>query len=275
MTESVLLTTVRPLDAAGAGRALARLYGLSPQDATRRARYCGGILLDAVPPPEAEACAAALAAEGIGARRVPAGALPALGKPRRVVRVEIEDGGLVLGLGLGQEMVVAPDEPRLLLACAVDEEIPAPRGEPEGVRRRGRERAGTGTAERDPETLLAGEDTGLDPLSIRLISAIARRRRDERRAVALGLDLVLDGPRLYRIRRDDLESVRVPGLSGRAPHSVEAFLALSRAASARLGPQALRPPENAALLEAGLIEPALFTYWEELARYERWLLAPG
>lgn len=260
---AVLLETARPLDAAAIGRVLAALLGLSAPDAARRARYCGGIVLESAGPDLAACAIAELAAEGIGARLVATGALPAIERPRRVTRAEVADDALDVVTG-GRAERVAWMEPRLVLAWALDADLPAGRrGERDPALRRAR----------DPEVLLAGEDHGLSEPTVRLLGAVARRRREEGRDAALGIDLVLPGGRVLRLERHDLEQVRAPELRAAAAHSAEALLALGRAIAGRAA-AALRPAETAALVERGLLEPSLFLDPDELARYERWLLAP-
>lgn len=279
--EAVLLATARPVDAGAVGRALAPLLGLAPADAARRARVCGGIALEAAPAELAERARAALEAAGVGARRVPAVAVPPLPPAEVATAAEWTAERATFHLPRGA-VEVAFASLGLVLAHALEREGG---GEAERARRRAREEAreprGVGAEpplrrlERDPEALLAGEATGLSESGKRLVAAVLKRRRDAARDVGLVLDLVAgegEGRRLVRVRRESLASVRPA--EGEAPrHSVEAFLALARAALAGAPEHARAAPENAALVEAGLLEPALFLYAEERERYERWLMA--
>ena len=276
--ESVLLETARPVDAAAIARALGPLVGTRPPDAARAARYCAGLALEAVPAELAERAVAALAAEGVGARRVPAERIAPLPRAEAVTAVEWEVERATLHLASGPvEIAFAALD--LVLAHALERD-PGGRRERERQRRREESRQPRGVGaeapvrrlERDPEALLAGEDAGLSEAAKRLIGAIARRRREETLEASLALDLVTGG-RLIRVRREEVGRVRSAGLDGAAPHSMEVFLSLARAALAGAPPAATRAPENAALVEAGLLEPALFHHADELARYERWLLA--
>jgi hypothetical protein len=223
---SVLLDTARPLDAPALGRALSGILGLAQPDAVRRARYCGGILLDGVPLEQAEDALAELRPEGIGARVVPAEVVPPVAKPKR----------------LAPNATSLPEgtAPVLAIAFALDTGLPPARAQT-----------------LDPESLLAGEDHGHEPETLRLIAGVARRRREERRETSLGLDIVLEDRRVLRLER-----------------AAPAFIPAARALLASLPATVLRAAENEVLLGAGALEAALFLHADELARYERWLLAP-
>jgi hypothetical protein len=105
-----------------------------------------------------------------------------------------------------------------------------------------------------------------------------------RQPARLGIDLVVapsappaageaEAPRIYRIWRDEFDYGPETGLPpDLRPHSLERFLALGRTLVARAA-RAPDPPEAAALLDSGLLEPALFRDAKELERYERWWIA--
>jgi hypothetical protein len=266
--EAVLLLTPRPVDAVAAGRAVAAALGIPAPDAVRQARYCGGLLLEAVAADVAGAAVAALEGAGVAARRVASATLPVLSASRRALRIDTGDDalGLEVDPALGAEQV-GWDRVALILAHGLDETTDRSR-----QRLARNAPADLKFADRDPETLLAGEETGLSPAAVRLIAGLARRRHTEGRRTRLRVDIVLGDGRVIRVRREDVDRFRAPGLALAAPHSIEAFVVVARAIAAR-ATRAVRPPENEALIESGLLEPALFAYEEELTRYERWLLA--
>ena len=88
----------------------------------------------------------------------------------------------------------------------------------------------------------------------------------------VGLD-VIAGAAAARVWRDEFGFGPESGVpEGSPPHSLERFILFARSVLAR-AIRAPEPPEAAALLGAGLLEPALFADEHELARYERWWLA--
>lgn len=263
--ETVILETARPVDAGAAGRAIGPLLGLGAQDAARRARYGAGIVAEAVAPALAAALVAALGAAGIGARRVAAEAVPALPRPRRAVRARIGGAALELGLGpLAPDRILPWDEIDLVLPFALEVPSRPPPGDEEPRRRglgarRPRER-------RAAAPPLGAPDPELSPAATRLVESLARQ------PARLGIDVVAHG-HVYRLWRDELDYGPETGLPPELkPHSLERFLALGSALCARAA-RAPDPPEAAALLETGLLEPALFSEPKELERYERWWLA--
>lgn len=272
---SVLLGTARPVDAAAIGRALAPLSGGLPVDAARAARDGGGIVLDAAPRALAEAAVAALAGIGVAARALPAEAVPPLGRPDEPSSARLAGGVLeVASRALGRR-ALEWSEARLAIACALDAgEVPPRETDLPSKKRREVETEGpVRPLERDPEVLLAGEDAGLDKEAVRLLGAIARRKRSERRRTSLLVDVVLAGGAVLRLRKETLSEIVLEGPA--REHSMARFLSLARevaaAVAARGAPEA---PETEALLWRGLLEPALFRAEDELQRYERWLLAP-
>jgi hypothetical protein len=260
--EAVLLASARPIDAAAAGAVLGPLLGLAMPDAVRRARYAGGVLVEEASPEVAEALVRGLAAQGIGARRVAAERLPAPPRPRRAVRARVTEAALALALGpLGPEAVFAWDEVALVLPFAL---AVRPRPEPEdGAPRPPARAAAAAIAGARERADVLGE---LSPACTRLAEALARE------PARVGLD-VFAGAVCCRVWRDEFQFGPESGLPDDAPpHSLERFLSFARLLLAR----ALRAPETpecAALVEHGLLEPALFADEGELARYERWWLA--
>ncbi|RME71871.1 MAG: hypothetical protein D6776_09610, partial [Planctomycetota bacterium] len=113
---SVLLVEPRPVEPVGTGAAIAAALGLPETDGRLRARGCGGLVLEDVARPCAETACATLERRGIAARIVPADRVPPAVSVRRVASVELEPGGLRLGLAGGPSVVVAWDEPVFALA---------------------------------------------------------------------------------------------------------------------------------------------------------------
>jgi len=274
---AVLLETARPVDAAAIGRALAALLGTAAHDGARRARDAGGILFEDVSRAEAEAIAGALVAAGIGARAVAAEAVPALGAVEEAVAARLAYGGLEVlvraptAMGGARRRLVPYRDVRLAIACALDA------GESPRKEDLSRKKRGVGAEpevralDRDPETLLVGEDAGLEPEAVRLLSGVLKRRKDERRETSLLLDLVLAGGGVVRLRREGLRAMDPEAGRG---HSMARFTAIAKEATAAVGALGgVSPPEGQVLLWNGLLAPALFGVEDELARYERWSLA--
>jgi hypothetical protein len=256
--ETVLLVTARPVDAAAAGAAIAPVLGLDLPDAVRRARYAAGIVAEAIAPELAAALVLALEAAGIGARRVAAGAVPRLARPRRALRGRAGEAGLAFTLGpLGPEIRLGWEEIGLALPFAVGGQRKT--ASATGAQDARAARAGGGLAGAKERADLFGE---LSPEAARLAEAIAKE------PARLGLDVVAGGA-VYRVWRGEF-AAEVEG--GGSRHSLESYLAFGRAVVAR-ALRAPEPPECAAILGAGLVEPARFADEDEVARYERWLLA--
>lgn len=253
--EAVLLATARPVDAAAAGAAIAGALGLALPDAVRRARYGGGIVGEDLEPEAAAALVRALEAAGIGARRIAAAGLPALPRPRRAVRARVGEDALELTLGpLGPELALKWSEIRLVLPFAVAARRAAPPQEGEGAKK--------------PRVPLADAAHGLSPECAQLAAALAKE------PARIGLDAI-GGGTAVRVWRDEFAFGPESGLPEGSPsHSLERFLLFARLLLAR-AVRAPEPPEAAALLGAGLLEPALFADENELVRYERWWLARG
>jgi hypothetical protein len=243
--KTVLLATARPVDAATLAGAAGPILGLATADAARHARVCGGILAEWVDRERARALVEALAAVGVGARVIDAAALPTLDRARRASRALAEEAALDLRLGaLGPEALVGWEEVVLALPFAIPA---APRA-----------------GEHAPDLLNAPD---LSEPTVRLLQALRKT------PARIGLDIITRS-RAYRLWRSELEIPEESGIPpGLAPHSLERFLALARTIVAR-AVRAPEPPECAALLESGLLEPALFSDLGEVIRYERWLLAP-
>jgi hypothetical protein len=250
--EAVLLDIARPVDAAAVGEALVAALGLETADARTRARYCGGVVLEAADAAQADAACAVLAGHGIGARRLATGAFPAAPKPERVARLRLTDDAAHLGTAMGTEERLAWSEVRLVLAWTLT-----------GKRRRAdRDRSDLGRA-----ALRTGEESPLSAAGSRLADALARLRRSEQAHIGLGLDLVT-ADRTLRLVSDRLLWER--DAPPRA-HSVETWLDLLRVVTDHTHLSAMCP-ETTALL-GGLADTSLFHKPEELRRYTRWLLA--
>lgn len=110
MNEALILQRESPLPLAEAGKILARHLGLHAADATARARYCGGILVEEAPASTLQPLAAALEEIGVLTRIVPSGPLRLLPHGYRAIGLEFLEDALLARMVDGSSLVLLRDE---------------------------------------------------------------------------------------------------------------------------------------------------------------------
>jgi hypothetical protein len=280
----LLASSPRLIDAAVAGRAIAPVLAVPLPDATRRARYSAGIVVESVPAERAAAIVAALGAAGIGARAVEDASLRPVAPPIKASRVVPGEAGIEVAIGHDLRRRLVPwAEVRAIQVFALEE--PAPVEAPAaGAGKKGLfgPKTPDATLKLGSEAALAGVlENRLAPEVAALLEDLERRRVRDRRVYRLGLDILAGPPSgkealaHFRCPREGFHfegwsGVLEGGADDAPAHSLESFIAFGRGLTA-LARDAHVPDATRTFLDLALLEPVIFTHPEELHRHVRWL----
>lgn len=229
-------------------RVVATVLGEPVADAKLRVRYCGGIVVRAVPGAIARQLIRGLAALELGAFLVPEADLRQAPRPRRLAT--IAPGAEELTLGVRSRPARAHPWPavRALYVHALT--------------------GAAGSGEREPLGWGA-VGSGLTGDAQRLVDAVAELEQRERTRLQLGVDLLVDD-NLYRFAHD--EPGIYAGLPERGEHTLDNFLRLVRALVDAAPPEVLVPPATRRFAETGELQGVLRTKREELDAFASWSL---
>ena len=233
---------------------VAETLGRSYPDVLQRVRYGRGILCRDANPAEARLVGRALARLGMGVFSVPEGDLePAPRRPKRISRVEVDEGGLKLTIrGLEQVPPVRLEWSEVWGVA------------PHGVM------LGTGSEERSSLPRRGASLAALSPAASQLLSDLRHHREVERRPIRLCLDILADGSNLYRIHHDDVGVYA--GLPERSEFAVENFLSMCRLITDAAPAEVLTPDAVRRFLHTGKVESILFAKPESLDSALMWMV---
>ncbi|MCO5168056.1 MAG: hypothetical protein M9894_17060 [Planctomycetes bacterium] len=232
-------------------RVVAHVLEEHPTDVAQKVRYGGGIIARDVAAPYAREIARGLAALGLGSFLVETGRLAAPPRPRRVGQFEFGADGVVIAQRLRQPEQVPWS--RVLALHAHASLDPTSGEEDDAPARRG------------------GDMTQLSEAARGLLGALREFEDRERARVVLGVDVLLEGPTIYRMSSTD------PGIYGALPErstiALDNYLSLVRALVAAAPEGVLVPPSTRRFAQSTDFTRVLFAKREELEAVNTWLLA--
>jgi hypothetical protein len=231
-------------------RIVARCIGQPFPDALGRVRYGRGIVARGLYTKPARDLTRGLARMGLGAFMVAVEEFLPTPRARRVGEVEIDDEGLLLTLRGRQGAPPIREswaEVWAINPCAVVLESGS---EERGALRRG-----------DPVV-------GLTPAALALTKGLRRHRERERAPLRLAIEILTEGPRLYRLLSGDTGIYA--NLNSRSDNSLENFLQLLDELLSRTPARVLIPP-GSRRMQAGDLSHALFAKRESLENFTSWL----
>ena len=230
-------------------RVVARVQGEPLPDVIGRVRYGGGIVARDLLPSDAREVCRGLAALGLGTFTAASERFRSAPRPRRTGSVLADAEGLELAPRLRAPQRLPWERVRAINAYGLLVEL--------------------GSDERSALPRRGGDLTSLSPPAVRLIDRLRELEARQRCAVYLAIDVLADGPQLYRLASDE------PGLyarlDGRRDHTIDNYLLLLERLLAT-APAAVFVPAGTRRLVEGELDPALFAKPEELDRFNAWLL---
>lgn len=242
---TVLATQLTPI-----ARVVAEVLAEPVQDATQRVRYGGGIVARNVLAPYAKGISRGLARLGLGSFTVSTADFVGVPRARRLGSITIRDEGLELAIRLKPAKLFPWEAIQALHAFALIQPA-APEDRDSRPRRGG-----------DPRSLSDGARA--------VIEGIREFEERERARVQLGIDLLLEGPLLYRL--DHSEPGIYTHLEGRTSHSVENYLLLLTTLSKAVPESVLIPPSSQRFVGRHEFTDILFAKPEELESFNGWIV---
>ncbi|MBX3471909.1 MAG: hypothetical protein KF878_34070 [Planctomycetes bacterium] len=232
-------------------RVVAQVLEQHPTDVAQKVRYGGGIVARDIAAPYAREIARGLAALGLGSFLVDAGRFPAAPRARRVGQFEFGAEGVLIAPRLRPPEQVPWS--RVLAIHAHASLDPTSGEEDDGPARRG------------------GDVTRLSEAARGLLGALREFEDRERARVVLGLDVLLEGPAIYRMTSTD------PGIYGalaeRSTIALENYLSLVRTLVAAAPEGVLVPASTRRFVQDSDFTRILFAKREELEAVNTWILA--
>lgn len=234
-------------------RLLAAVTGQTVPDALQRVRYGRGIVARNLEAKPARELTRALASIGLGAFVVPVADFTPAPRARRVSGVAIDAAGLGLTLrgreGLPPRRLDWEDVWAIHPAAVVLE---------------------SGSEERDALARKGEALASLEPRAKTLLTELRRHRERERAPVRLSIEVVCNGPRLFRLSSDSTGIYA--NLTQRGDHSLENFLRLLEELLTQAPKAVLVPPGAMRLVDRGEPDQVLFAKREALESFNAWLI---
>lgn len=234
-------------------RLLAAVTGQTVPDSLQQVRYGRGIVARDLAAKPARELTRALASVGLGAFVVPVSEFTAAPRARRVSGVAIDDEGLGLTMrgreGLPPRRLDWEDVWAIHPAAVVLE---------------------SGSEERDALARKGEPLAGLEPRAKTLLTELRRNRERERAPIRLSIEIVCNGPRLFRLGSDSTGIYA--NLAERADHSLENFLRLLEELLTKAPGAVLVPPGAMRLVDRGDPDQVLFAKREALDSFNAWLI---
>jgi len=234
-------------------RLLAAVTGQTVPDALQGVRYGRGIVARNLAAKPARELTRALASVGLGAFTVPVSEFTPAPRARRVSSVIIDGEGLGLTMrgreGLPPRRLDWEDVWGIHPAAVILE---------------------SGSEERDALARKGESLAGLEPRAKTLLTELRRHRERERAPIRLSIEIVCNGPRLFRLSSDSAGIYA--NLAQRADHSLENFLRLLDELLAQAPSAVLVPPGALRLVDRGDPDQVVFAKREALDSFNAWLI---